>query len=60
VFLFIVGFVKIFDESSHPARARKLQNDAKKITARRREEQKPGLPIKPWDQDGIPLIEPLT
>ena len=28
-------------------------------TARRREEQKLGLPIKPLDQGGIPLIEPL-
>jgi hypothetical protein len=28
-------------------------------TARRKEEQKLGLPIKPLDQSGIPLIEPL-
>ena len=28
-------------------------------TARRREEQKLGLPVKPIDQGGIPLIEPL-
>jgi hypothetical protein len=33
VFLFIVGFIKDFDESSRPARMRKLQNAAKKITA---------------------------
>jgi hypothetical protein len=32
VFLFIVGFVENFEESSRPARVRKLQNDAKKIT----------------------------
>jgi len=28
-------------------------------TARRREEQKAGMSIKPIDQGGIPLIEPL-
>ncbi len=28
-------------------------------TARRREEQKHGLPIKPLDQGGIPFVEPL-
>jgi hypothetical protein len=28
-------------------------------TARRKEEQKLGLPIKPIDQGGIQLIEPL-
>jgi hypothetical protein len=32
VFLFIYGFFN-FDEFSHPAKVRKLQNDDKKITA---------------------------